>query len=365
MIDLSSQCFFVLFLHGPSPSNCPDISQNSSRTASTWAPVLTWTLPFPVFPLETFLIPWSHHRDRVFTRVCPLYFRWTGMHRQLKKKLRGRESSGEEWLFFHKTIKISVLKQPSCPASLACYLRQHPVLCFKESCTKSALTGQLPALLILPVFSQVGTSLPKPYFNQLRSPWPSPWQVALAGGFLNGFLAPGRSSFLSQVRWQQRSLSSLFLALACLVNSNGSWQGLAGLQSWQGAAGCLLAAWLVRGARPSPWGRETRAWNEAEVHPTSFHAHGGGMRAVSARIVNYYFYASIRNNSQSWSMAPGWWLCCCFTFPVSFPQRKERLQALWLTLSSRLSDGTASSFTTTCEVQYFPGKCYFPLHDTV
>jgi len=84
-----------------------------------------------------------------------------------KKKKRGRESSGKT---FHRTIKIPVLKQPSCPGSLACYLKQYPVPCFKESCTKFAIIGQLSALLNLPVFSQAGTSLPKPYCNQLRSP---------------------------------------------------------------------------------------------------------------------------------------------------------------------------------------------------
>lgn len=58
---------------------------------------------------------------------------------------------------------------------------------------------------------------------------------------------------ISSLRWQQRSLSSLFLAPAYLVNSNGSWQELASLWSWQGAAGCLSVAQFARGEHsPDP-----------------------------------------------------------------------------------------------------------------
>lgn len=105
-----------------------------------------------------------------------------------KKKIRGRESMGEKWLFFfHKTIKISVLKQPNCLAISSTSV--------KERLTKLAVIGPLSALLILSLFHQVGTSLPQPYFNHLRSPWPSSW-----GGL-------GRR--LAQISWTSFFFASL------------------------------------------------------------------------------------------------------------------------------------------------------------
>lgn len=168
-------------------------------------------------PIRSFLIPQSHRWDQIFTRICPLYFGWTGMHKQLEKP-KGMESSKEVWPFFHQTIK------PQWRSSQAVQPVQHAIsnsiryhISKKVAQNMQSLDNCLHCQPCLFAVKLV------PFFPSPASPsWEAldpltPRKAALAGGSLNAFLAP---HFFP--RWDDSSLSSPFLAPADLINSNGS-----------------------------------------------------------------------------------------------------------------------------------------------